>query len=102
MQNDAAARNLLFSEARALLTRIARLSPFALKTPMVTAAAISPAAQTGVETLLLRGRRELRKMVREYLRWLQHSSPLPSGALAQRRFNVLRLRFNGVIRQFDI
>ena len=99
MSHDAVARDLLLSEARALLTRIARLSPFALKTPMVTAAAISPAAQTGVETLLLRGRHELREMVRGYLRWLRRTTPPPPGALAQRRFNILRLRFNAVIRQ---
>lgn len=102
MSHDAVARDLLLSEARALLTRIARLSPFALKTPMVTAAAISPAAQTGVETLLLRGRHELREMVRGYLRWLRRTTPPPPGALAQRRFNILRLRFNAVIRQFDV
>jgi hypothetical protein len=100
MSNELAARNLLAHEARALLTRIARLSPFAVRTPMVTAAAISPAAQTGVETLLLQGRRELRAMVLRYLRWLGAERPRPVDA--QRRFNMLRLRFNGVIRQFDV
>jgi hypothetical protein len=67
--------------------------------PMVTAAAVSPAAQTSVENLLLAGRRELVSMVKRYLGWLASSPP---AAEAQRRFNVLRLRFNTIIHQFDI
>ena len=102
MSHQIAARNLLAQEARALLTRIGRLTPFALKTPMVTAAAISPAAQTGVETLLLRGRRDLRRMVVDYLHWLSGGREQRSAVEAQRRFNVLRLRFNGIIKQFDV
>lgn len=102
MSHQTAALKLLAQEARALITRIERLSPFALKTPMVTAAAISPAAQTGVETLLLRGRRDLRQMVTRYLSWLGGASGPRSAVEAQRRFNVLRLRFNGIIRQFDV
>ncbi|HET7505026.1 MAG TPA: hypothetical protein VFK02_28605 [Kofleriaceae bacterium] len=100
--HDRTARALLAQEARALLTRIERLSPFALKMPMVTAATVSPAAQTGVETLLLRGRRELARMVRAYLAWLGRADPPPTAAQAQRRFNILRLRFNTIIRHFDV
>lgn len=100
MSHDEAARALLVQEARALLTRIARLSPFALQMPMVTAAAVSPAAQIGVERLLMRGRRELLHMVRRFLRWLRGRAR--SAAEAQRRFNVLRLRFDTIIRQFDV
>jgi hypothetical protein len=102
MSHDATARALLGQEARALLTRIERLSPFALKMPMVSAATVSPAAQTGVEALLLRGRRELAALVRGYLRWLRAGEHPPTAALAQRRFNVLRLRFNTIIRHFDV
>ena len=47
MYPDSTARVLLAQEARALLTRIERLSPFALKMPMVSAAMVSPTAQTG-------------------------------------------------------
>lgn len=100
MNTQAAAIALLAQEARALLTRVGRLAPFAMRATMVPAAAVSPAAQTGVETLLLRGKRQLSRMVRKYLRWLRVTAP--TAALAQRRFNVLRLRFNGVIRQFDV
>lgn len=102
MPHDSTARALLAQEARALLTRIDRLSPFALKMPMVTAATVSPAAQTGVETLLIRGRRELSRMVRGYLAWLRGAPRPPSAEQAQRRFNILRLRFNMIIRQFDL
>jgi hypothetical protein len=101
MSDDATARALLAQEARALLTRIERLTPFALKMPMVTAATVSPAAQTGVESLLLRGRRDLVTVVRRYLGWITRA-PLPNAAQAQRRFNTLRLRFNIVIRHFDV
>lgn len=102
MSTDSRARALLAQEARALLTRIERLSPFALKMPMVTAATVSPAAQTGVETLLMRGRRELTALVRGYLAWLARGERTVTAAQAQRRFNILRLRFNAVIRQFDV
>lgn len=100
MSYDSAARALLAQEARALLTRIEKLSPFALKMPMVTAASVSPDAQTGVETLLIRGRLDLRRLVHGYLRWLARTRP--SAAWAQRKFNVLRLRFNVIIRHFDV
>src|ERR1041384_2838002 len=102
MSFDSRARALLAQEARALLTRIERLSPFALKMPMVSAATVSPAAQTGVETLLAHGRRDLARMVRAYLAWLRQPGTPPTAAHAQRRFNVLRLRFNTIIRHFDV
>src|SRR5213078_975645 len=102
MSCDSTARALLAHEARALLTRIERLSPFALRMPMVGAAAVSPAAQTGAESLVMQGRRELSVMVRDYLAWIRGGEPLPLAAQAQRRFNLLRLRFNAIIRQFDV
>ncbi len=102
MSYDSTARALLAQEARALLTRIERLSPFALTMPMVTAAAVSSAAHTGVETILMRGRRDLARLVRGYLGWLGGEGPRPTAAQAQRRFNILRLRFNTIIRHFDV
>jgi hypothetical protein len=93
------ARQMLRGEARALLTRIEHVRPFALHMPMVTAAAVSPAAQTSIENLLLVGRRELTSMVKQFLAWLSEGRPAVE---AQRRFNVLRLRFNAIIHQFDI
>jgi len=99
----AIALRLLGQEARALLTRLARVKPFALHETMVPAAAPLPAAQAAIEQYLARGRRDLRRQVLEYLDWL-HSPSGQQAALAeaQRRFTFLRLRFNSVLTQFDI
>jgi len=100
---DAVALWLLGQEARALLTRLARVKPLALHEPMVPAAAISPLAQAAIERYLEGGRRELRRQVQVFLAWSQG----PEGrratpSEAQRRFTFLRLRFNAVLSQFDI
>jgi hypothetical protein len=94
---------MLAQEARALLTRLARVKPFALYEPMLPAAAILPTAQIAIERYLARGRGELRGLVQTYLRWL--SGPAGRRASpeeAQRRFTFLRLRFNTVLTQFDM
>jgi hypothetical protein len=94
---------ILEQEARALLTRLARVRPFALIQPMVLAAGISPMAQTAIEQYLASGRRDLRGLVADYLAWLRgpasrHTTP----AEAQRRFSLLRLKFNVALGQFDL
>ena len=93
----------LAQEARSLLTRLARVRPFALDIPSVLAATVTPAAQTAVEAHMAKGRRRLRTMVLDYLRWLygpdaHRSTP----AELQARFTFLRLRFNAMLSQFDI
>jgi hypothetical protein len=97
------AAGLLEQEARALLTRLARVRPFALVESMVPAAAVSSEAQIAIEQYLADGRRELRARVQHYVRWLrgprgQASTPEEM----QRRFTFLRLRFNVVLSQFDL
>ena len=47
-------------EARAMLARLDRVKPFAVQETMLPAAALSPAAQTGIEHYLISGRRTLR------------------------------------------
>jgi hypothetical protein len=94
---------LLEQEARALLTRLARLQPYALQMPMVSAAGVSQHAQSAMEIHMSEGKQRLHGLVRKYLVWLQ----TPEGAssspeIAQRRFTFLRLRFNAVLTQFDI
>ncbi|HLG13287.1 MAG TPA: hypothetical protein VJH03_02025 [Blastocatellia bacterium] len=94
---------MLEQEARGLLTRLARVEPFALHMPMVSAAAITPAAQVAIERHMASRRRELRGRVADYLRWLK--SPIGQQAPpqeAQRRFTFLKLRFNAVLSQFHI
>jgi hypothetical protein len=94
---------MLTQEARALLTRLGRVKPFALYESMVPAAAISPVAQVAVERFLVAGRRELRARVQAYLRWLNGpDGRSASPQEAQRRFTFLRLRFNVVLSQFDM
>jgi hypothetical protein len=94
---------MLEQEARALLTRLAHVRPFALHETMVPAAALLPRAQAGIERYLVAGRRELRELVQQFLVWLRG----PAGAAAtaeqaQRRFALLRLKFNAVLTQFDM
>ncbi len=89
-------------ETRALLTRLARVKSFALNETMVPAAALSPAAQSAIERFLAGGRRELRQLAGEYQKWLDSGagSRTPPAEL-QRRFSILRLRFNATLVQFD-
>jgi hypothetical protein len=98
-----AAVAVLEYEARALLTRLGRIQPFALTTPMVGAAAVSPPAAQAIERHLLAGRRRLRGLVRRYLVWLADAGGRGAGdAEAQRRLAFLRLKFNAMLHQLDI
>ena len=96
------ARWLLEQEARALLTRLGRVKPFALQETMLPAAALSPAALVAIERFLVGGRYELREQVRDYQRWLEGEGRRASAAEMQRRFTIVRLRFNDVLSQFDL
>lgn len=94
---------LLAQEARALLSRLNSIKPFAMQMTSVLAAALQPDAQTAIETCLERGRRDLRRMVLRYLQWLHSPSGRAAPASqAQRRFTMVRLRFNAILSQFDI
>ena len=94
---------MLGQEARSLLARLARVRPFALIEPMVPAAALSPASQSAIEAHLAQGRRELRRLVDGYLAWLRSPAGRNgSAAEGQRRFTVLRLKFNATLAQFDL
>src|SRR5215467_8406443 len=64
------AARFLEEEARALLTRLARVKPFALLTPAVPAASVTVGAQSAIESYLATGRQELRARVTEFLRWI--------------------------------
>src|SRR5215203_2247621 len=97
------AASTLALETRALLTRLARLQPFALVMPMVGAARVSGAASAAIERYLIHRQGSLKRQMRAYLTWLGS----PEGRrvtpeAAQRRFAFLKLRFNAAITQFDI
>src|SRR5262249_21917497 len=99
----AAASTLLAGEARALLTRLAGVQPLALQETTVAAAAFTPAAQLAIESYLGQGRRALRDDVHGYLAWLDsHEGQRAPAAEAQRRYSLLRIKFNVVLSQFDM
>ena len=90
-------------EARALLTRLAKLKPFALFETTIPAAAISFAAQAAIETHMAQIQKRLRRRVLDFLRWLlRFAVGSTTTAMAQRRFTFLRMRFNALLSQFDI
>jgi hypothetical protein len=94
---------MLEQEARALLTRLDRVKPFALHETMLPAANLMPLAQAAIERYLMRGRRELKEMVEQYIARLREPGGLSSTPdQSQRAFSLLRLRFNAVLTQFDI
>jgi hypothetical protein len=94
---------MLAQEARSLLSRLARVKPFALIEPMLPAAALLPSAQIAIERHLVLGRRELHGLVAQFQEWLASSQGrAASAAEAQRRFTFLRLKFNATLTQFDL
>ena len=93
----------LDQEARALLTRLERVKPFSLQMTSVLAAAVSPGAQTAIESYLAKGRCALRELVLRFIRWLRTADGQAAApAAAQSRFTILRMRFNAILSQFDI
>jgi hypothetical protein len=94
---------MLAQEARSLLTRLARVKPFALIEPMLPAAALLPDAQSAIEGYLMLGRRQLRSMIMGFLGWLHGpQGRLATAAEAQRRFTFMRMKFNATLAQFDL
>lgn len=97
------ARRWLVDEARALLTRLDRVRPFALHETMVLAAAPSLAAQTAIERYLVNGRQELRRHIKKFLHWAKSpNGQMASLAKVQQNFTLLKMQFNNILSQFDI
>jgi hypothetical protein len=95
------ARTAVDNETRAMLARLGRIKPFALHETMVTAAMPSRAAQTAIERHLADGRLVLREQIGAFRRWLQADGKDADPERIQRRFVILRLRFNAVLSDFD-
>ncbi|WP_327632965.1 hypothetical protein OHB24_23505 [Kribbella sp. NBC_00482] len=102
MTGDPAATWLLEQETRAMLTRLAQVEPFVLQETCVAAAALSPAALSGIEQHLIAGRREVHRRAQELLRWLRGPGQNAPAAEQQRRFWTLRLAFQDALTQFDL
>ena len=92
----------LAQEARALLTRLDRVRPFALLEPMVPAAGLFPNTQSAIERSLFQGRQELRELTHWFIRWLSGPGRHSTAGQAQRRFAVVKLRFQAVLNEFNI
>jgi hypothetical protein len=102
MSADPSATWLLEQEARALLTRLASVQPFVLQETYLAAAALSPAALSGIERYLIAGRRDVHRRAREFLEWLRGPGASAPAAEQQRRFWMLRLAFQNALSQFDL
>src|SRR5450755_1485071 len=94
---------MLEQEARALLTRLGRVKPFALQEAMLPAANLLPDAEIAIERFLTAGRRHLHALVNGFLEKLRSTDPASTTAeAAQRAFTLLRLQFNAVLSHFDL
>jgi hypothetical protein len=102
MDDASLASWLIEHEARALLTRLDRILPFALQDTMVPAAAVLPRAAAAIEGYLADGRRQLRSRVLEFIGWIQGPGRAVDPAEMQHRYTLLRLRFNAVLAQLEL
>lgn len=96
------AHRLLHQEAQALLTRLEHVRPYSVVLPMVPAAGVSSRALVAIEEHMAARRYHLNRLVRGFLLWLDGPGAQRPAADVQRRFTVLRMRFNSVLTQFDI
>jgi hypothetical protein len=70
---------------------------------MLPAANLLPESQVAIEEFLIAGRMRLHRLADEFLRWLPSAAGMAASAEeAQRRFVMLRLRFNAALTQFDL
>ena len=97
----AAAAWLLDQEARAIHDRLRRVPAFALSETMVVAAMPSPVAQSAIDRFLLVEGEELRREIDRYRAWLRDAKPADPADM-QRRFTVIRMRFNVALGHFDL
>ncbi|MHA4846478.1 hypothetical protein ACX0G7_20040 [Flavitalea antarctica] len=97
------ATHFIVNEALSLLSRLEMIKPFALTMPMVVAANISDDALKAVTDLIIVGNKELKKSVRDFVFWVRDPSGYHiSSEEAQKRFALLKLRFNALLDELDI
>jgi hypothetical protein len=85
-----------------MLTRLAQVEPFVLQETCVAAAALSPAALSGIEQYLIAGRQDVHRHGQDVLTWLGGPGAQATPAEQQRRFWMLRLAFQNALSQFDL
>jgi hypothetical protein len=103
MRRSLFSSQFLVNEALSLLSRLDAVKPFALTMPMVVAAKLSDDALKGITDLIVKGNRELKKSVREFIRSVKDpaNEHIPSAEL-QSKFAILKLRFNALLDELDI
>lgn len=94
-------RNFLINESHALRHRLVELQPFALSTPMVSAASISSAAIKQINSILKAQGYNLRHRIDDFINTMKDPKRLDSFE-AQSRFALLKLHFNNILDQLDI
>ena len=99
--SGSAAQRLLLYETEALLHRLGRVLPLVTQIPAVPAAAIAPVAARAIDRFLADGRDALRELVHQYRSWLRDAGEQVDPSEAQRRFALVRLRFNRVLAHFE-
>lgn len=99
--NDQLAISFLRDEALSLLSRLQQIKPFTLIMPMVWAAGVSDAAMRSITNHMGNGVRELKERMRSFLSSLNENEQ-HNAAEIQRKFSILKLRFNNILDQFDI
>ncbi|WP_127127375.1 hypothetical protein [Georgenia sp. SYP-B2076] len=102
LQVTATTARLLEVEAEALLVRLGQVRPFVLTETMVVAANLPYQAHRAIERFLFDGRMALRREVVGFLGWLHGAGRGAPPEEQQRRFVVIRLRFNDVLSQLDM
>ena len=95
-------RWMIEQEALALLARLDGVRPFALLETMLPAAGLAPGAQDAIDRFLLEERSSLRRDVKAFVAWLRGPGRAATAALQQRRFVLIRMRFNTALSHFDM
>lgn len=103
MRRSLFSSQFLVNEAQSLLSRLESVKPFALTMPMVVAANLSNEALKGITDLIVKGNKELKKSVHNFIGFVRDpaNQNIPSAEL-QRHFALLKLRFNALLDELDI
>ncbi|MDX6680340.1 MAG: hypothetical protein QOG94_379 [Solirubrobacteraceae bacterium] len=102
MPVDSPATWMIEQEALALLARLDSVKPFSLLETMLPAAALSPVAQVAIDRFLVEEREALRVDVGAFVAWLRGPGRAASAQAQQRRFVMIRLRFNTTLSHLDM
>lgn len=102
MPTDSPATWMIEQEALALLARLDSVKPFSLLETMLPAAALSPVAQVAIDRFLLSERAQLRRDVGAFVAWLRGPGRAAEAATQQRKFVLIRLRFNATLSHLDM